>query len=115
MKWPKKLKAGGSYVRLIIGERRMVQPNTSQYYLGEFRESLKELEVSEGEDTIDIFLHEIVHVIQYMMGDYMEPDRDNDKGNEDRIAQAVRAFLLDNADFVRDLLDEIESPGGASE
>lgn len=108
MKWPKRIKVGGAFIKLIIGERRMVVPNTSQYYMGEFRENLKEIEVSQGEDEIDIFLHELVHAIQYAMGDYSSPSRDEDKGNEDQIAQAIRAFMLDNADFIRDLLDEIE-------
>jgi hypothetical protein len=109
MKWPKRIKVGGFFVKLIIGERRMVQPNTCQYYLGEFRERTKELEISKNEDEIDIFLHEIIHALQYAMGIYDDPDRDTDKGYEDKVAQAVRMFLLDNADFVRDLLEEIES------
>ena len=108
MNWPNKIKMGGAFIKLIIGQRRMVVPNTSQYYMGEFRENLKEIEVSQGENEIDIFLHELVHAFQYAMGDYSSPSRDDDKGNEDLIAQTVRMFLLDNADFIRELLDEIE-------
>lgn len=108
MKWPNKIKVGGFFVKLIIGERRVIEPNCSQYFLGEFREKTKELEVSKGEDYIDTFLHELVHAFQYVMGTYENPNRDTDVGNEDQIAQVVRMFLLDNADFVRDLLDEIE-------
>ena len=113
MKWPERIKVGGFYVTLIVGQRRMVEPHSSQYLLGEFREKSKELEISKDEDNIDIFLHEIVHAFQYVMGIYDDPDRDSDKGYEDQVSQAVRMFLLDNADFVRDLVDEIENPGGA--
>jgi len=108
MKWPKKIKVGGFFVKLIIGERRIVHDHESEYCSGEFREQAKEIEISQGEDVVDCVLHELVHAIQYSAGKYSDPDPDTDSGWEDNAAHRIRAFLLDNADFVRDLLEEIE-------
>jgi hypothetical protein len=105
------LKAGGTWVELIVGKRSIV--SNDEYLQGEYRDFSNELEISEGEEDIDIFLHEVVHLGQYQAGRYGEDvkERSEDEGWEDVAGQVLRTFILDNAVFVVALTIEIVSRG----
>jgi hypothetical protein len=109
MLWPEKMKAGGTFWKLIVCVRKIVDMTSNSYLSGECRESEKAIEISKGEDDIDIFLHETTHVGQYTMGRYCSEDvgREEDEGWEDLSAQFIRMFMLDNPLLILRLLKEI--------
>jgi len=64
------------------------------------------IRIGKGEDLIDVFLHELVHVGALMVGHY---DSFEEEYLVDAVAVAIRTFLQSNADFVHSLIDEIEN------
>lgn len=107
MSLPKRLwlKVGGSYWTVILGEKHIISEGGDRRCCGITRPSQKEIEVSEGEDIVDTLLHELCHAIQYVTGHYS--NNEDDEGWEEAAAHAIRAFMMDNKEFVRALLDAI--------
>jgi hypothetical protein len=104
MVWPKLIKGGGAWWRLLVGQYHIIDEGTNDRLMGQFDEEREVIEVSKKTNIVDTVLHELVHLGQYMTGRYNdEPDENEDTGWEDEASQAVRSILADNAEFVINL------------
>ena len=111
MKWPKRLEIGPYTWALKITKEKLVSDGREVGGYADFEK--KEIKINPGFPIEFRALEEIGHCIS----DLLDID---DTATEERhhtlrqYSMQILAFMRHNADFVRDLLDEISNPPGGS-
>jgi len=97
-KLPKRLKIGGAWWTVKQLDTHLVTKDEDEYLHGICRPSDKEILISKNEDTVDIFLHELIHAICSFMGYEKDDEQKVEAG-----AHALQMFIADNHEFIKRL------------
>lgn len=107
MNWPKTIKIGGCWWRIVIHDQLIRDESANKLVAGLCGTEDRRIDIALRGDAIDTLFHELAHAfIDYVGIDQTEESPDQER-NIDALGEAIRMFLCDNADFVRELLDEI--------
>jgi hypothetical protein len=110
MKWPEKLEIGAYDWPIVITEEKLVADGKEVGGYADFEK--KVIKVNPGHPIEFRMIEEIAHCLSEVLDIDDEPDERHHALRQ--YSMQVLVFMRRNADFVRDLLDEIESPGGDS-
>jgi hypothetical protein len=108
MKWPETLEFGAYTWPIVITEEKLVADGKEVGGYADFEK--KVIKINPGFPLEFRLIEEIAHCIS----DVLDIDDTSDERHHAlrQYSMQVLAFIRHNADFVRDLLEEIESPGG---
>jgi hypothetical protein len=110
MKWPNSFEIGPYTWPVEITKEKLVADGKEVGGYADFEK--KKIRINPGFPLEFRLIEEVAHCIS----DVLDIDDTSDERHHAlrQYSMQVLAFLKYNADFVRDLLDEIESPGGES-